>query len=619
MAHDTALLGTMAVGLGLAFVLGFLARRLRLPPLVGYLLAGVAIGPFTPGFVGDMQIAPELAELGVILLMFGVGIHFSLGDLLAVRRIAVPGAVVQIALATILGAAVAHFWWGWSWSAGVVFGLCLSVASTVVLLRALEDRRALESPDGRIAVGWLIVEDLATVLVLVVLPAFALQQVGTGAADEAARAASEGSDLATVGESIGGDAVAAMSTTQLLAKVGVTLAKVGAFVALMVIVGRRAVPWLLERVARTGSRELFTLAVLAIALGIAFGSAALFGVSVALGAFFAGTVVNGSKLSHKAATDALPLQDAFSVLFFVAVGMLFDPSILVRQPLEVFAIVLIVIFGKSIGAFGIVLAFRYPLRTALRISASLAQVGEFSFILAALGVSLGLLPAEGQSLIVAAALLSIGLNPLAFLLIDRIDAWATRRQAATPPSERAAPATVRMPNVDELHGHAIIVGFGGVGSTIADVFKRKNIPYVAIEQDRAIADAARARGLPVLVGDATRPGVLREARVQDASVLVVTTREPFQTRALLETARADNPHIQTIVRTHTDDERSELERRGVDMVVVGENELALALARYGLVRMGWNERDADATIDETRRRHRPESAVPQPPMRLAPE
>lgn len=616
MPHETALLATIAAGLGLAFMLGFFARRVHLPPLVGYLLAGVAIGPFTPGFVGDTHTAQQLAEIGIILLMFGVGIHFSVADLLSVRRVALPGAVVQIALATALGALVSHYWWDWSWTAGLVFGLCLSVASTVVLLRALEDRGALESHDGRIAVGWLIVEDLATVIVLVLLPAVATPQAaGAGGAGEAARVVGEGRMLEAIGTSMGEEAAHALSSGGVLATVGITLAKVTAFVGLMFVVGRRAIPWLLERVARMGSRELFTLAVLAIALGIAVGAAALFGVSVALGAFFAGMVVNGSKLSHKAASDALPLQDAFSVLFFVAVGMLFDPSILVRQPLEVLAVVLIVIIGKSLGAFLIVLAFRYPLRTALRISASLAQVGEFSFILAGLGLTLGLLPPEGQSLIVAAALLSISLNPLAFALVDRIAARALRRAGgAGEEPETAEPATAEPIG---LRGHAIIVGFGRVGSAVAKVFEEKGVRYVAIEEERSIADAARADGLPVMYGDATRPEVLREAHVEDARVLVVSTREPYQTRAVLDSARTSNPSVQTIVRAQGEEERPSLEQRHVDVIVIAEDELALALARYSLLRMGFDEHEADATIDETRRRSQPPEVVP--PMRLAHE
>jgi CPA2 family monovalent cation:H+ antiporter-2 len=386
MPHETVLVGTLAAGLGLAFVFGFAAARVRLPPLVGYLLAGVALSPFTPGPVGDTAMAGELAEIGVILLMFGVGLHFSFEDLLAVRRVAVPGAAAQIAVATALGAVGAHFW-GWSWGTGIVFGLTLSVASTVVLLRALEQHRLTDSDDGRIAIGWLIVEDLATVLVLVLLPALAAPLGGKPAAQ------SQGS---------------------LPIQIGMTLGKVAVFVAVMHVIGRRAVPWLLERVARLASRELFTLAVLAIALGIAAGAASLFGVSFALGAFFAGVVINESELSHRAAADALPMQDAFAVLFFVSVGMLFDPSVLIREPLRVLLVLLIVVVGKSLAAFGIVRAFGLTSATALTISASLAQIGEFSFILAALGRSLGLLPAEAESLVVAGALISITIHPFVF-------------------------------------------------------------------------------------------------------------------------------------------------------------------------------------------------------------
>jgi len=420
MSHETALITTVAAGFGMALLFGLAAARLRLPTLVGYLLAGVALGPFTPGFVADAELAPQLAEIGVILLMFGVGIHFSVRDLLAVRRIAVPGAVAQIAAATLLGAGVGRIW-GWSWGAGLVFGLSLSVASTVVLLRALEERHASGSPEGRIAIGWLIVEDLAMVLALVLLPAVAPSLAGGPGAMSA-----HGSSATPVG------------IASLLA---LTLAKVGAFVALMAFVGRRAVPWMLERVAATGSRELFTLAVLSVALGIAVGAAFLFGVSFALGAFLAGVVINESELSHEAATNALPLRDAFAVLFFVSVGMLFDPRILLSAPLQVLAVVGIVVLGKSLAALAIVLAFGHPARTALTIAASLGQIGEFSFILAALGVSLGLLPAEARSLVLAGALLSITLNPLLFGAIDSVDRWLLRRQARRVTS--AAPGETR--------------------------------------------------------------------------------------------------------------------------------------------------------------------------------
>jgi K+:H+ antiporter len=386
--HDVPLIATIAVSLAFAFVGGLLAVRLRLPPLVGYLLAGIVVGPFTPGFVADAKLAPQLAEIGVILLMFGVGTHFSIRELFAVRRVALPGAFTQIIVATALGAGVATLW-GWSLGAGVIFGLSLSVASTVVLLRALEDRDMIKSNDGRIAIGWLVVEDLLMVLTLVLLPTL------TGV--------------------IGGDLFNNVDNgAGLWPALGITIGKVILFIGLMLVGGVRFFPWLLSRVEKTGSRELFTLAVIALALGVAFGSAKLFGVSFALGAFFAGVVVNESDLSHRAARDLQPLQDAFTVLFFVAVGMLFDPSILIRQPLQVVAVLAIIVVGKSLAAFGIVRVLGGSMRTALFVSAALAQIGEFSFILAGLGVNLRLLPAEGLNLIVAGALLSITFNPAVF-------------------------------------------------------------------------------------------------------------------------------------------------------------------------------------------------------------
>jgi len=394
--HETALIATIAVGLTYALIGGFIAARLHLSPLVGYLLAGVAVGPFTPGFVADTKLAGELAEVGVILLMFGVGMHFTISDLLAVRSIALPGAIAQIVVATALGAATALVW-GWTIVASLVFGLALSVASTVVLLRALKEQGALGSMDGRIATGWLIVEDLVIVLALVLLPAIAVsfdtRSISTGVA----------------------------------AVLGITLAKIGAFVAVMLVVGVRLLPWLLDQIARTGSRELFTVGVVVAALGIAFGSAELFGVSLSLGAFFAGVVINQSDHSHRAAKELQPLEDAFAVLFFVSVGMLFDPAILLRQPLQILAVVAIVIFGKSLVAFLIVLAFRYPLGAALMISASLAQIGEFSFILVGLAIALDILPAMARDLILAAALLSITLNPLAFRVVGALQSRIASR------------------------------------------------------------------------------------------------------------------------------------------------------------------------------------------------
>ena len=557
MPHDTALIATIAAGLSLAFVLGLVAVRLRMPPLVGYLLAGIVVGPFTPGVVVDTGLAQQLSEIGVILLMFGVGIHFSVGDLLAVRRIALPGAIGQITVATLLGAVVSHLL-GWPWGAGLVFGLCLSVASTVVLLRALEDRGILDTTDGRIAVGWLVVEDLVTVVVLVLLPALA----GT----------------------LGGASPAAGGTGQSLAvALAMTLGKVVGFVALMLIVGIRAVPWLLARVARTGSRELFTLAVLAVALGIAFGASVLFGVSFALGAFFAGMVVNASELSQEAAEDALPLQDAFSVLFFVAVGMLFDPRIIVQQPLEVLAVLFIVMIGKSAAAYTIVKLFGRSTHTALLISASLAQIGEFSFILAALARALGLLPAQGESLIIAGALISITLNPAAFALAARANRGEGEHDATPPTDELEEP--IGAPTT-ALHDHVILIGAGRVGRPIAAALSRHEVPFAVVEQRLELVASLRTEGVAVIFGDATRPDVLTRAHLDSARLLIIATPDPYHVRAVLDIAKRVNPTIGTIVRANNDAERAYLEGRGVDWALVGERELAIGMVRRALERAG---------------------------------
>jgi CPA2 family monovalent cation:H+ antiporter-2 len=562
--HETTLIATIAAAFVFAFVLGLLASKLRLPPLVGYLLAGVMIGPFTPGFVGDLGLATQLAEIGVILLMFGVGLHFSIPDLMAVRRIAIPGAIAQILTATLTGAAMAWFW-GWSLPAGLTFGLALSVASTVVLLKALEQQRKLESPEGRIAVGWLIVEDLAMVLALVMLPAIA------GA-------------LGTTSES----GAVPTSASSLWLSLGTTLIKVVAFVAFALIVGTRVVPWLLTQVGRTGSRELFTLAVLAIALGIAFGSAALFGVSFALGAFFAGVILSESELSQRAAEDSLPLQDAFAVLFFVSVGMLFDPSILLRAPLEVIGVVLVIVLGKSVAAFAIVLLFRYPAGTALTVSASLAQIGEFSFILAALGVSLNLLPTDGRDLILAGALISITLNPVFFALQPAIEAWLRARPRLLQWLERSPasqPVTALQPAAT-LSDHAVVIGHGRVGGTITPVLRGEGLPFIVIERDRPRYEAMVAAGVPALFGDATQPDLLVSAGITRARLLVVASPDSFQTRRALELATAANPHLDIIVRTHSESEYQALADRHVGRVILGEHELARAMLRHALRAFG---------------------------------
>jgi CPA2 family monovalent cation:H+ antiporter-2 len=573
LPHETNLIATIAAAFVLAFAFGFLAIRLRLPPLVGYLVAGVLMGPFTPGFVGDAGLAAQLAEIGVILLMFGVGLHFSMRDLMAVRGIALPGAVGQIATATAIGAGIAA-WWDWSLGAGLVFGLSLSVASTVVLLRALEQRNALQSPEGRIAIGWLIVEDLAMVLALVLLPVLA-DSLGGASRGLAGNVAADG----------------------ILLAFGLTLAKVALFVGLALVVGTRAVPWLLTRVARTGSRELFTLAVLATALGIAYGSAALFGVSFALGAFFAGVILSESELSHKAGADSLPLQDAFAVLFFVSVGMLFDPSILVREPLAVIAVVTVIVFGKSVAAFGIVLAFGHPVRTALTVSASLAQIGEFSFILAGLGITLGLLPEEGRDLILAGALLSITLNPLTFAGIAPLLAWLERqprllawlesgfRRSAGRTAAGGEAAGGSMPALG-LRDHAILVGYGRVGGAIGPALRGLGLPFVVIERDRRLLEPLEGDAVPRIDGDASHPGTLESAGVGAARLLVIAIPDGFQARRVLELARAANPTLDVVARAHSEAELGRLEALGVGRAVMGERELAMSMLEYALRSLG---------------------------------
>jgi len=578
MPHDTSLITTIVMGLVLAFVGGFVASRLKLPPLVGYLVAGVAVGPFTPGFVSDAGMAEQLAEIGVILLMFGVGLHFSVKDLLSVKRIAIPGAIVQITVATLLGAGLVHVW-GWTPGAGIVFGLALSVASTVVLLRALEHRNTLDSINGRIAVGWLIVEDLVMVLALVLLPALAGVLGGN---------ASEGN------EPTGGAILLALL---------LTLGKVALFLVLVLVVGTRAVPWVLERVARTGSRELFTLSVLATALGIAYGSAALFGVSFALGAFFAGVVLSESDFSHQAAADSLPLQDAFAVLFFVSVGMLFDPAVLVREPLSVVAVLAIILIGKSVAAFGIVLAFGYPARTALTVSASLAQIGEFSFILIGLGVTLGLVPMEGRDLILAGALLSITLNPLVFKTFDGIERWLGRRPRILSVLEWAGGQSLSaLPETrdESPRDHAIIVGYGRVGRVVGKTLKDQKLAVIIVDNDRRRVEELRAKGIPAIYGDASTPGILEDAGIADARLLVIATPEGFQTRRIIELARELNADIDVAVRTQSDAEVAHLESQGVGLAITGTRELSFGLADYALRSLGVSRKRAAAIIQKER-------------------
>ncbi|MDM0043989.1 YbaL family putative K(+) efflux transporter [Variovorax dokdonensis] len=554
MTHGASLINTVAAALGLALIFGFVAARLRLPALVGYLLAGVIIGPFTPGFVADADIAAQLAEIGVMLLMFGVGLHFSIDDLLAVRKIAVPGALVQILAATLMGGALAYFW-EWSLGAALVFGLALSVASTVVLLRALESLGLLDTYVGRIAVGWLVVEDLAMVLVLVLLPPLAevlLDRPGAGG--------------------VGADVWRTL---------GVTLLQVGAFVALMLVVGRRLFPWLLWQVTRTGSRELFTLCVVAAGVSIAFASAALFGVSFALGAFFAGMVLRESEFSHRAAQESLPLRDAFAVLFFVSVGMLFDPWVLVERPLQVLAVVLVIVVGKSIAAATLVLLFRYPLSVALTVSASLAQIGEFSFILAGLGASLGLLPVEGRNLVLAGALISIATNPLWFAMIAPLQRWLLANSALARKFESSVDPMAELPMTTDaryLSRQVVLVGYGRVGRRIAAALRQNDVPFVVADRNRELVESLRADGLAAVWGDAAEPSVLVQAHIARARVLAIATADAIDARQMMATARALNPDIEIVVRGNSE-EQARLLTQEEATVFLGEQELAQSMAR----------------------------------------
>jgi monovalent cation:H+ antiporter-2, CPA2 family len=552
MHESTELVTTIAASFGLALILGFLAMRLKMPPVVGYLLAGIVIGPATPGFVADVGLARQLAEIGVMLLMFGVGMHFSLDDLLRVRRIVVPGAVLQMLAAAALGMAAALSW-GWQPGSALLFGLCLCVASTVVVLRALEAGHALDSINGKIAVGWLIVEDVAMVMVLVLLPPLA---AGTG----------EG----------------------LWTSLALTLAKVAAFVAFMVVAGRRLLPRLLTLVARTGSRELFTLCVISAAVGVAYVASILFDVSFALGAFFAGMMMRESELSHRAAEESLPLRDAFAVLFFVSVGMLFDPQIVVDAPGKLLVVLAIVMAGTPLASMALVLAFRYPLNTALTVGASLSQIGEFSFILAALGVSLGVLPVEGQSLIVAAAIITIAVNPLMFAALRPAHAWIRARSRLAQRLERRDPlAALPMDTgASYLAGQVGLVGYGRVGRRIARALTEKGVPFVVAEQNRERVEQLRKGGIKAVSGDAAEPVVLIQAHIAKAGMLVIATPDTVSVRRMAEIARTLNPEIEILVRTHSEEEASLLTKDGVGKVFFGEHELASAMTRHVFERRG---------------------------------
>ena len=568
MPHDTPLITTIVVGLCLAFLLGAIAQRIRVSPLVGYLLAGVVLGPYTPGFVADQSLASELAEIGVILLMFGVGLHFSLKDLWSVRAIAVPGAIFQIAVATAFGMGLANLL-GWPLGAGLTFGLALSVASTVVLLRALQERRIINTERGRIAVGWLIVEDLVMVLTLVLLPA--LVPLLDGSLENASP----------------------FGVTNIFETLTITVAKLVAFVVVMLVVGRRVIPWILHYVAHSGSRELFRLAVLSIALGCAYGAAQLFDVSFALGAFFAGMILSESALSQQAASETLPLRDAFAVLFFISVGMLFDPAILLNAPFLVLTTVAIIIIAKSVAALVIVRLFRRPWVTAATIAVSLAQIGEFSFILVGLGVTLGLMPQLGRELILAGAIITILLNPLLFMLLDRMKPWLEARDGAaaapattqpppqpspaTAPAAGPAPAPVASQAKAEIEattqeGHTVLIGYGNIGRWIGEALAAARIPLVVIEEKDAIVEKLSAAGIEALAGSA--PSALSAANLSKARALLVAVPEAFEAGQIVAQARAANPSLFIVAHAHSSEETEYLSKLGANAVVEGAREIA---------------------------------------------
>jgi K+:H+ antiporter len=561
MPHQMPLIATLVAGFGLAFLLGLLAHRLRLSPLVGYLLAGVLIGPFTPGFVADQNLAPQLAEIGVILLMFGVGLHFSAPELLAVRAVAVPGAIGQMAIVSLLGAGLA-FLLGWSSGEALVFGLALSVASTVAVLRTLQERRLLETERGRITVGWLIIQDLVMVFTLVLLPPMAGLLGGRPAAETR----------------LLGSFVEPQTVWGVIA---LTVAKLATFIAVMLVFGRRLTPWILHYVVHTGSRELFRLAVLAIALGVAYGSAELFGVSFALGAFFAGLILAESELSQRAAQESLPLRDAFAVLFFVSIGMLVDPTIFVRQPGPVFATFLIIVLGNALAAFGMAYLLRAPLPRALMVAASLSQIGEFSFILAGLGVSLKLLPDAGRDFILAGAILSILVNPLMFYVTSRLNSWLSERNKIRAPVSTPEPQFPVLPATG-LSGHAILIGYGRVGRSVAEVLFKNGQPLLVVEEQKEIADQLRAKGIEVIEANAVDPGLLQAMNVAAARWLITAIPNALESGSIIEEARALNPNLQIIARAHSDEEVEHLTQYGANLVIMGEREIARGITNYVL-------------------------------------
>ena len=545
MAQSSPLIAILVIGLGLAFVFGTIANRLKLSPLVGYLVAGIAIGPFTPGFVADRHLTLELADVGVILLMFGVGLHFSPKDLMSVRRVALPGAILQVLVAGSAGAAVA-LWLGWPPGAGIVFGLALSIASTVVMMRALGERRLMETERGRIAVGWLVVQDLITVLALVLLP--------------------------PLGEALRGGAI---DIGALAVSLALTFGKLALFAALMFVAGRRIVPWILHYIAHTGSRELFRLAVLSLALGVAFAAAELFGVSIALGAFFAGMILSESPLSQRAAEESLPLRDAFAVLFFVSVGMVFDPATLLREPLALAMCLGVVLVVSAGTAFVLVRSFGYPFATALLLAAGLAQIGEFSFILADLGIGLDLMPERARGLILGTSILTILVNPLLFQMAD-----ALRRRFS--PDTQAAPAPALVPT--RLANHAVLIGYGRVGRIIAAGLKDAAMPFVVIENGDDALEALRGSGIEFLEGNAAEDPVLAAANIAEARLLLVAIPLAFEAGQIVEQARAARADLAIVARAHFDAEARHLAGLGATTVIMGEREIALAMLAAAALR-----------------------------------
>jgi K+:H+ antiporter len=557
MAHDSSpLIAIVVIGLVLAFVLGTLAQRLRISPLVGYLLAGVAVGPFTPGFVADRSLAGQLAELGVILLMFGVGLHFSFRDLLSVRRIVLPGATVQIAVAALLGFGVAMLM-GWSPGVALVFGLCLSIASTVVLLRTMQERRLVDSERGRIAIGWLVFQDLFTVIVLVLLPPLA------------------GLIKGDVALGAGGLELGVLAAT-----LGITVAKVGAFILIMFVVGRRLIPAILHYIAHTGSRELFRLAVLAVALGVAFSAAEFFGVSFALGAFVAGMVLSESELSQRAAEESLPLRDAFAVLFFISVGMLFDPAVLLREPLPLFGALVVVMLGGAGTTFLMMRALGYPLGAALILGAGLAQIGEFSFILVDLGINLGILPDRARDLILGTSILTILANPVLFAVLDRLKPWIDRHDGKPLTVDADREQTQEELRPTTLRGHAVIIGYGRVGGFVGTSLQQSGWPVLVIEDGAEALKRARAQGIEAIAGNAAEDKVLDAANLAAARALFVAIPNAFEACEIIKHARRISPGLEIVARAHFDAEVDHLIEHGANSVIMGEREIARGMVEH---------------------------------------